>query len=123
MQDAKQDAHGCSSGQGSQLSGQSGLLVAEYPGHLSPGQIERLEEVLKSVGEPMNLRPLILGGGVTAHVAPAGLDVLIQEMRANTASNNRIAASVEALVQAMAEAEGVDPEDVPATVGLNGRPL
>lgn len=123
MQDAKQDAHGCSSGPGSHLSGQPGLLVAEYPGHLSPTQVERLKEVLESVADPMGLKPLILSGGVTAHVVPTGLDALVQEMRANTASNNRIAASVEALVQAMAEAEGVDPEGVPATVGLNGRPL
>ena len=38
-------------------------------------------------------------------------------------SINRFAQSNEMLVQAMAEGEGMDPEDRPITVGLNGRPL
>lgn len=36
---------------------------------------------------------------------------------------NRLAQSNEMLVQAMAEGEGIEPEDRPPTVGLNGRPL
>lgn len=76
MQDAKQDASGCSSGPGSQLS---------------------------------------------EHERP--LSGLIAALFAQAEAINRLAASNEALVQAMAEAEGVEPEDVPAKVGLNGRQL
>lgn len=123
MQDAKQHASGCSSGQGSQLSGLDGFLVVKCPTPLSATQAENFRQAAQELANPMGLQALILADGMDAQVIPAGLDRLIAEMRANTASNNRIAASVEALVQAMAEAEGVDPEDVPATVGLNGRPI
>lgn len=50
---------------------------------------------------------------------------LVQAMHLQTQAINRLAASNEALVQAMAEAEGSDTGDVPTLParGLNGRPL
>lgn len=48
---------------------------------------------------------------------------LLRALIAQTDAIHRLAASNEALVQAMAEAEGLDAEDLPPTLGLNGRPL
>lgn len=56
---------------------------------------------------------------------PLGIAMLIQAMHNQTQAISRLAASNEALVQAMAEAEGNDPGDAPVlhVRGLNGRPL
>ena len=51
------------------------------------------------------------------------LSALIAALSAQTEALNRLAASNEALVEAMTDSEGMDPEDRPPTVGLNGRPL
>ena len=49
---------------------------------------------------------------------------LLTALTKQTEAINRLAMSNEMLVlQAMAEGEGMDAEDRPATVGLNGRPL
>lgn len=48
---------------------------------------------------------------------------LIQAMYLQTQAINRLAASNEALVQAMAEVEGTADPDAAPRVGLNGRPL
>lgn len=48
---------------------------------------------------------------------------LLRALTAQTDAINRLAASNEALVQAMAEADDIDTDEVPRTVGLNGRPL
>lgn len=47
---------------------------------------------------------------------------LISAMLAQTEAINRLASSNEALVRAMAEAEGADPEDMDAPMYLSGRP-
>lgn len=48
---------------------------------------------------------------------------LLTALTKQTDAINRLAQSNEMLVQAMAEGEGIEPEDRPPTVGLNGRPL
>jgi hypothetical protein len=55
------------------------------------------------------------------HRCCLGLSTLVQALQQQTAAINRMAASNEALVQAMAEAEPVDP-DVWPVLGLDGRP-
>lgn len=123
MQDAKQDAYGCSNGPGSQQSGQHGLLVVKAPNGLSYAQAEAMRKVLGSTAKEVGMKVLLLQDGMDATVVPAGMADLVAVMRAQTEAISRLAASNEALVQAMAEAEGVEPWDVPATVGLNGRAL
>lgn len=48
---------------------------------------------------------------------------LLRALIAQTDAIHRLAASNEALVQAMTEADDIDTDEVPRTVGLNGRPL
>lgn len=84
---------------------------------------ETMSAAMTPVCEAMGLKLLLLQDGMDATVMPAGMADLVSVMRAQAEAISRLAASNEALVQAMAEAEGVDPDDVPATVGLNGRSL
>lgn len=48
---------------------------------------------------------------------------LVQAISAQTQGMAAMTESIRLLIDAMAEGEGMDREDVPATVGLNGRPL
>lgn len=48
---------------------------------------------------------------------------LVQAISAQTLGMAAMTENIRLLIEAMAEAEGVDPEDVPAKVGLNGRPI
>lgn len=80
-------------------------------------------EGAEQLAASMGLKAIVMTDGMEATVVPAGIGDLIKEMRTQSAAINRLAQSNEMLVQAMAEGEGMDPEDRPATVGLNGRPL
>lgn len=119
MQDAKQDASGSPSGQGSLQIGHIGCFVETKQDRLTPEQVEKLKEAF--VSSPSMALPLMPQPPVDKLVST--LQEMVGQWKALADSIARLAASNEALVQAMAEAEGVDPEDVPAKVGLNGRAL
>lgn len=70
------------------------------------------EDSNSSAGSPLH------GQGQEGFLIP-----LLTALTKQTEAINRLAQSNEMLVQAMAEGEGMDPEDRPITVGLNGRPL
>lgn len=70
------------------------------------------EDENSSAGLPLH------GQGQEGYLIP-----LLTALAKQTEAINRLAQSNEMLVQAMADSEGMDPEDRPVTVGLNGRPL
>lgn len=111
------------------MSEHKGLLVVKLPGHLNRELHERIEQSTREIAESQDLRPLVVDGGIDVAVLPAGIDSLIQEMRAQreamqaqTEAIGQLAASNFALVQAMAQ-DGEMGDDLPPTKGLNGKPL
>lgn len=111
------------------MSEHKGLLVVKFPGLLSKDQHLLIEQTVREIAESQGLQPLVVGGGSDVAVIPAGIDSLIQEMRAQreamqaqTEAIGQLAASNFALVQAMAQ-DGEMGDDLPPTVGLNGRAL
>lgn len=117
---AKNESESSSAGLPSHTQGQEGFLILKCPSRLSDKQAERLREEAERFALPMGLKVLIVADGMDATVVPAGMSELVQEMRAQSAAINRLAASNEMLVQAMAEEQGMD-EPEPTTY-LSGRP-
>lgn len=107
------------------------LLVVKTSGMLSTQEANELEQGLQPLCQKLNAQVMIVDSraDATLHhdLGPLcqQLGALIDAMAKQHSVFCRLAASNEALVQAMAEAEGNDPGDVtplPAR-GLNGRPL
>jgi hypothetical protein len=76
---------------------------------------------------PANPVPSVEGGSPSGQPSPGPaladyLIPLISAMLAQTEAINRLASSNEALVRAMAEADGSGPEDAGAPMYLSGRP-
>ena len=117
-QDVNAAASGLPSGPESQQSGlptsfPAGLLVVRYPGRMSEESIKVFKEHLEPMAKALNLGALVLDDGADAHIQTDNT-ALIAAMGAQVEAINRLAASNEALVQAMAEAgdeEGDEPRD------------
>jgi hypothetical protein len=112
-QDANAAASGSPIGQESQPSAPptsfpAGLLQVRVPGVISQEQAGYLQAQIEETATALNLEPLILFGGAEASIHTDNT-ALIAAMHAQVEAINRLAASNEALVQAMAEAE--DEED------------
>jgi len=101
--------------------GQEGFLILKYPGPLRQAQSGRFMQDAEQLAASMGLKAIVLTDGMDATVIPAGISELVQEMRTQSAALNRLAASNEALIQAMIESEGMD-EDLPPRTYLNGKP-
>lgn len=107
-QDVNAGASGSQSGQPLQESGQltsfpAGQLIVRYQGALPAGAMQQIHEKLSPVAQALNLQPILLTQGSepeqTAHQA------LLAAIGAQVEAINRLAASNEALVRAMAEAD------------------
>jgi len=116
-QDVNAAASGLPNGPESQQNEQhtsfpAGLLVVRYPGTLSHEQSARMIQILEPMAETLNLKAMLLDAGADAHIQTDNT-ALIAALGAQVEAINRLAASNEALVQAMAEAgdEGDEPQD------------
>ncbi|MES2910606.1 MAG: hypothetical protein V4718_04420 [Pseudomonadota bacterium] len=110
---------GLPNGPASQQSGQptsspAGLLVLRLPGRVSEEQMAALVAGVSPVAAALNLEPLILDGGADAHIQSdnsallEALSLQTAALSAQTEAIHRMAASTEALILAMAEADGDD---------------
>ncbi|WP_288897406.1 hypothetical protein [uncultured Delftia sp.] len=111
------------------MSEHKGLLVVKFPGLLGKDAYSQIDQKVSEIAKSQGLHHLVTDGGADASLLPAGLDGLIQEMRAQreamqaqTEVIGQLAASNFALVQAMAQ-DGEMGDDLPPTRGLNGKPL
>lgn len=125
-QDVNAGASGSQSGQLSQPSEQptsfpAGLLVVRYPGHLSMEQAQRLSLHLEPMAAKLNLNAMLLDCGADAHIQTDNT-ALIAAMGAQVEAINRLAASNEALVQAMADADEEGSEPAPSGTYMDGSP-
>lgn len=103
------------------MNGQSkSLLVVRIAGRLSNQDAADIKQALAPMCQEIGAEVLVVDGGADASLHQ-NLDPLIAMMGKQVAAISRLAASNEALVRAMADAEG----DPPALVarGLDGRPL
>lgn len=116
----KNESESSSAGLPSHTPGQEGFLILKYPKALTEEVVDRIRQTAEPLAQEMGLKCLVFADGMDATVVPAGMSELVQEMRAQSAAINRLAASNEMLVQAMAEDQGMD-EPEPATY-LSGRP-
>ncbi len=127
-QDVIAGASGLPNGRQSQQSEQptssrAGLLQVRIPGRLSMEQAAYLQAQIEQTANALNLEPLILFDGAEASIQTDNT-ALIAAIGAQVEAINRLAASNEALVQAMAEAGGEEEGDEPGTSGtyMDGSP-
>lgn len=125
-QDVNAGANGSQSGQPSQPSERptsfpAGLLVVRYPGSLSQEHAARLIQHLEPMAETLNLNAMVLDAGADAHIQTDNT-ALISAMGAQVEAINRLAASNEALVQAMAEVDEEGAEPAPSGTYMDGSP-
>lgn len=116
----KNESESSSGGSPSRTPGQEGFLILKCPRALTEEMVARIKETAEPLAQEMGLKCLVFADGMDATVIPAGMSELVQEMRAQSAAINRLAASNEMLVQAIAEDQGMD-EPEPTTY-LSGRP-
>lgn len=111
------------------MSEHKGLLVVKFPGLLGKDAYNEIDQKVREIAQAQGLRHMVADGGADVSLLPAGIDSLIQEMRAQreamqaqTEVIGQLAASNFALVQAMAQ-DGEMGDELPPTKGLNGKPL
>ena len=95
-----------------------GLLIIKADHPLPVEHAKRIEEAAQPVCEALKLRCIVVENGVDAGVS-YDLSPLISAMLAQTEAINNLAESNRLLIQAMAEADGMDPEP---TQYLDGAP-
>lgn len=100
------------------------LLVVKVAGRQPAQTIEAMRLALEPLALEIGAKILVSDGGADA-VLHQNLGPLVDAMTKQVAAINRLAASNEALVQAMAEADDSGSGDIPALPmrGLDGRPL
>lgn len=96
------------------------LLVVSIPHQMTKDQRERMGAALQAHAERMGFKALVLDGGATAQLQP-NLGELIAEQRKQTAVLEQIALNQIALIEALAEDQGLDPDLQPMSY-LNGAP-
>ncbi len=107
------------------------LLVVKTPGPMADGQAQRLKLMLEPLCQEIGAKMVVTDGGTdVALYQDLGplcqqLGALIDAMAKQHSVFGRLVASNEALVQAIADAEGSGEGNVspPPARGLNGRPL
>lgn len=107
------------------------LLVVKVAGRQTSETIEAIRLALDPLAQEIGAKVLVSDSGVDAALHQdlrplcQQLAALIDAMAKQHSVFCRLVASNEALVQAMAEADGGDQGDTeaPPRVGLNGRPL
>ncbi|MCO7575338.1 MULTISPECIES: hypothetical protein [Pseudomonas chlororaphis group] len=114
--------HGTCSQQIEKLSPKTGdLLVVSIPHLMTKEQRERMSSALQAHAERMGFKALVLDGGATAQLQP-DLGELLAEQRKQTALLEQIATQNLALIEALADDQGLDPEQQPMSY-LSGAPV
>lgn len=98
------------------------LLVVKCSRRMTDDQLIDIRQWIKPLTDKMGIEGVVIGDDLDVSVHH-DLTPLVQAIGNQVAAINRLAASNEALVQAMAESEGVDTDDMAPRVGLNGRAL
>lgn len=100
---------------------QGDLLVISVPFPLKTEQRERLTHYLAGKADRLGCELLVLEAGVTVQLQPSVSD-LLAEQRKQTALLEQIATQNLALIEALADDQGVDPDAAPR-VYLSGAPV
>lgn len=96
------------------------LLVVSIPHLMTKDQHERVSAALQAHAERLGFKALVLDGGATAQLQP-NLSELLTEQRKQTEVLEQIALNQIALIEALAEDQGLDPDLQPMSY-LNGAP-
>jgi hypothetical protein len=99
---------------------QSDLLTISVPLPLKQEQRERLEANLRPLVQRMGCELIVLEAGITAQLQPNMADLLAEQQK-QTALLEQIATGQLALIEALADDEGEDPDAPPRTY-LDGTP-
>lgn len=114
--------HDTCSPQIEKLSPKSGdLLVVSIPHVMTKEQRERMSAALQAHAERLGFKAIVLDGGATAQLQP-NLGELLIEQRRQTALLEQIATQNLALIEALADDQGLDPDAAPQ-VYLSGAPV
>lgn len=99
---------------------QGDLLVVSIPQVLTQEQREKAQAMMQAQAERLGFQALVLDGGITAQLQPNMADLLAEQQK-QTALLEQIATQNLALIEALADGEGADP-DVPPSTYLDGSP-
>ena len=114
--------HDTCSPQIEKLSPKSGdLLVVSIPHLMTNEQRKRMISALEAHAERLGFKAMFLDGGATAQLQP-NLGELLVEQRRQTALLEQIATQNLALIEALADDQGIDPDAAPQ-VYLSGAPV
>lgn len=97
------------------------LLVVSIPHLMNIEQRERMSAALQAHAERLGFKALVLDGGATAQLQP-NLGELLTEQRKQTEVLEQIALNQIALIEALAEDQGLDPDLQPMSY-LSGKPV
>lgn len=97
------------------------LLTISVPLPLKQEQRERLEAIVRPMVERLGCELLVLECGATAQLQPS-LGDLLAEQQKQTALLEQIATQNLALIEALADDVASDPDELPLTHYLDGRP-
>ncbi|MFJ3121054.1 hypothetical protein ACIPI6_31510 [Pseudomonas protegens] len=96
------------------------LLVVSIPHLMTKDQRVRMSTALQNHAERLGFKALVLDDGATAQLQP-GMGELLAEQRKQTVLLEQIATQNLALIEALADDQGLDPELQPMTY-LSGAP-
>ncbi|MFW7263759.1 MULTISPECIES: hypothetical protein [Pseudomonas] len=96
------------------------LLVISVPFPIKAEQRERLTQHLAGTADRLQCELVVLEAGITAQLQPS-VSELLAEQQKQTALLEQIATQNLALIEALAEGEGADPDAQPSTY-LDGSP-
>lgn len=96
------------------------LLVISVPFPIKAEVRERLTQHLAGTADRLQCELVVLEAGITAQLQPSVCDLLAEQQK-QTALLEQIATQNLALIEALAEGEGADPDAQPSTY-LDGSP-
>ena len=99
---------------------QGDLLVISIPSLLSQDQREKAQQVIQAQAERLGFQALVLDGGITAQLQP-NMAELLAEQQKQTALLEQIATQGLALIEALSDGDGPDPDAPPLTY-MDGSP-
>ncbi|MDH0757718.1 hypothetical protein N5C70_13525 [Pseudomonas juntendi] len=100
---------------------QGDLLVISIPQILTQEQRVNAHAVMKAQAKRLGFQALVVDGGITAQLQPSVADLLAEQQK-QTALLEQIATQNLALIEALADDQGVEPDAAPQ-VYLSGAPV
>lgn len=99
---------------------QGDLLVISIPQILTQEQRGNAQAVMQAQAERLGFQALVLDGGITAQLQP-NVAALLAEQQKQTVLLEQIATQILALIEALADGDGSDPDAPPLTY-MDGSP-